>query len=321
MEPQIKAKASKKGKSKSKSSRLPLTLFLISIVTLFGIIYLFPTVTGALVQTSLVEYGSLKVIDPVNCYFIRQETVVNAKSSGSIQYYFEEGELIRKGTKILDVMPSVDTYIVSENRVVSYYIDNQESLFTPDNIKNLSREEIKKLDLTVHDTKRESAVAGEPLYKLIDNSAWYALFWVGPEHVVKYKQGNQVTLKLPLGDLQGTISAILEDGEQWKIILAFEKYYPDMAKLRTMDAEVVTSDFEGLMVANESITTKDGKPGVFVKDISGEFLFTPVSVITSDGEYSLVESSFFDEVVDGKTERISTVEAYDEILNHPKGDN
>ena len=57
---------------------------------------------------------------------------------------------------------------------------------------------------------------------------------------------------------------------------------------------------------------------MYVKDISGEFIFTPVSVITSDGEYSLVESSYYYEQDGDKNVRVKTVDVYDEILTNPE---
>lgn len=308
-------------RSPKKGKRIPVYIFLISLLILFGILYIFPTVTGALAKTTVIEYGSLQVVNQVTCYFVRDESVVNATSTGPIQYYFEEGELVRKGTKVLDLVPAVgNAYYVPDNLIVSYYIDGHENFFSPDNLPAITKEQVKDLELIVHDTHRESAISGEPLYKLVDNSTWYVFFWVGSEDVINYKKDGDVTLRLPLGNVKGTTYDIIEENGAWKVILAFTKYYEDMTKLRTIEAEVVTSDYEGLMVPNESITTKDGKPGVYVKDISREFVFTPVSVITSDGQYSLVESSFFDDNVNGATERISTVEVYDEILNHPKGE-
>lgn len=310
-----------KKRTKGKGKRIILYLFLISLLVLSTIIYVLPTVTGALVKTSVVEYGSLQVIDSVTCYFVRDEKVVTADASGSIQYYFEEGDLVRKGTKVLDLVPAGGKYVLSDNYLVSYYIDGHEDFFTPDNLSKISREEVETLDLEVHDTRREKAVSGEPLYKLVDNGVWYAVFWVDQENIVKYTKGSPVKMQFPLGNVEGKTFDIIDDHGLWKVVLRFTKYYEDMAKLRTTNAKVVTSDYEGLMVANENITTKEGKPGVYVKDISGEFIFTPVSVITSDGEYSLVECSFYNEEVSGTVERISTVEAYDEILKHPKGEN
>jgi putative membrane fusion protein len=301
-----------------KAKKILLYLFIIAVLVLSVIIYVYPMVTGALTQTTVVEYGNLQVTTNATCYFIRKETVVNATSSGSIQYYFEEGELVRKGTKVLDIVSAGGSYITTKNSVISYYIDGFEEIFSPENMASLQKDKVESLEIQVNDTRREYAVAGEPVYKEVDNGTWYVALWAEPENVIKYTEGGTVYLNLPLGQVKGTTYDIIDSGGSWLVLLKFTRYYEDLPKLRKLDAEIITSDYEGLIIANKSITTMDGKPGVYVKDINGEFVFTPVSVITSDGEYSLVESSFYYEKAGEESVKVKTVNAYDEILNHPE---
>lgn len=207
-----------------------------------------------------------------------------------------------------------ENYICPVNGVISYYMDGYESEFTPENIALLSREKVQNLSFDVQNTARETTLAEEPLYKVVDNKKWYAVFWVAPENIVKYQKGKKATLNLPLGQVDGTISDIIDDNDQWLVILEFNKYYEEFAQIRKVDAEVVTSDYSGLIIRNESITTKDGQPGVYVKDKSGEYIFKPVKIITSDGEWSLVEVSYY---YDKNGDRVETVNIYDEILKKP----
>jgi len=305
-------------RKKVKAKKILLSLFIIAVLVLSVIIYIYPMVTGVLAQTSIVEYGNLQVTARATCYFIRDENVVTAASSGNIQYYFEEGELVRKETKVLDIVPGGGSYVTNENKVISYYIDGYEDLFSPENMASLKKDAVESLDIQMNDTRRDYAVAGEPVYKEMDNSVWYVALWPKSEDVIKYKKGSPVYLNLLLGQVKGTTYDIIDSGDSWLVLLQFNRYYEDLPKLRKLDAEIITSDYEGLIIANRSITTKDGKPGVYVKDISGEFIFTPVSVIASDGEYSLVESSYYYEKTEDETVKVKTVDPYDEILNHPE---
>ncbi len=303
---------------KRKLKRPLLVLFFVLLAVLFTVIYILPTVTGALTQTSFVEYGSIETEDEITCYFVRNEHVYNAKNGGEIQYYFDEGTFLRRGSNILSVGSSSGNYKASENTVVSYYIDGLEDVFTPEKMTTLDREKIKDLEIKVQNAKRKEALKGEPLYKLIDNSLWYVVFWVDEDDIVKYQKDGTVYLKLPKGEIKGKTKEICENGDSWFVVLEFNRYYEDLPKLRMLETSVITSKYEGLVIANESITAENGKPGVYVKDINGDYVFTPVSVITSDGEYSLVESTSYYEEVDGENIKVSTVDAYDEILNHPE---
>lgn len=298
--------------------RILLILFLVTLLGLFAVLYGLPVLTGALARTSLVEYGTLRVTDEVTCYFIRSEKVVTASGSGTIQYYFEEGELVRKGSKVAEVLPDGGDYFTDDNYIISYYIDGQEEFFTPENIQTLRKERIQELEIVMADTRRETAVMGEALFKTVENGRWYGAFWVEQDDTVKYTKGTSVTLQLPKGDVKCRTLDIIDDQGQWLILLESDRYYEDLPKLRKENVTVVTSDYEGLLLANESIATEDGQPGVFVKDLGGDFVFRPVSVIASDGRFSLVEHAFFYRKIDGERKKIATVEAYDEILNDPE---
>jgi putative membrane fusion protein len=389
-----------------------LVLFCTTLVILFIIIYVFPNVTGALKKTEIIEYGSLQVTDQVTAYIVRNETVYFANKTGSINYYVQEGEMVRRGEKILDItsgsqkdkessyqkllerisrfnggesifnddikkiktqiaklqndrdtainagVPELaarleqqiqrlnqkeeyiqandskakeeivkqnksvngsgimpEDYISPSNGVISFYLDGYESEFTPENMALLSRAKVQNLNFDVQNLARETTLSREPLYKVVDNKKWYAVFWVAPENIVKYEKDHKATINLPLGQVDGTIYDIIDDKGQWLVILEFNKYYEEFAQIRKVDAEVITSDYNGLIIKNESITSKDGQPGVYVKDKSGEYVFKPVKIIISDGEWSLVEVSFF--YTDDGAAKVETVNIYDEILKKP----
>ena len=207
-----------------------------------------------------------------------------------------------------------DNYTCQANGIVSYYIDGYESEFTPENMALLSQIKIQNLDFDAQNLARRTTLAKEPLYKVVDNKKWYAVFWVAQENIVKYEKGNKATINLPLGSVDGSIYDILDDGGQWMVIMEFNRYYQEFAQIRKVDAEVITSDYSGLIIRNASITTKDGQPGVYVKDKSGEYVFKPVNIITSDGEWSLVEVSYF---YTKNGDKVDTVNIYDEILKKP----
>lgn len=223
-------------------------------------------------------------------------------------------EIIKQNKSIngAGIMP--EDYVSQSNGVISYYIDGYESEFSPESMALLSREKVRGLNIDVQNVTRETTLAKEPLYKVVDNQKWYAVFWVAPENIVKYEKGKKATINLPLGQVEGKISDIIDDEGQWLVIMEFNRYYEEFAQIRKVDAEVVTSDYSGLIIRNESITSKDGQPGVYARDKSGEYVFKPVKIITSDGEWSLVEVSYF--YTDDGT-KVDTVNIYDEIIKKP----
>ncbi len=224
-------------------------------------------------------------------------------------------EIVKQNKSVNGAGIVPENYISQSNGVISYFIDGYESEFTPENIALLSREKVQGLNIEVQNLVRETTLSKEPLYKVVDNKKWYAVFWVAPENIVKYEEGHKATINLPLGQVDGTIYDILDDNGQWLVVLEFNRYYEEFAKIRKIDAEVITSDYSGLIIENESITSKDGQTGVYVKDKSAEYVFKPVKIITSDGEWSLVEVSYY--YTDDGATKVETVNIYDEILKKP----
>lgn len=212
-----------------------------------------------------------------------------------------------------DIIP--EQYISQTNGVVSYYLDGYESEFSPENISLLSKDKVEKLKIEVDNLKRETTLSKEPLFKIVDNSQWFVIFWVRPENIVKYEKGKPAVINLPLGQVEGMIYDIIDDNGEYLVILEFNRYYEEFAKIRKIDIEVITSDYKGLKIYNESITTKEGQPGVYVIHKSGEYVFVPVKIITSDGVCSLVEVSYF--YTDDGATKVDTVNIYDEILKKP----
>ncbi|GHU50030.1 hypothetical protein FACS1894127_4620 [Clostridia bacterium] len=320
-----------------------LAMFLISVVSLYVFIFVVPDVTGAMKKTKVLEFGRLSLVDDVTGYFVRNETVYLANHSGEVAYYVGEGVKTRKGVRLLDVLPedvptttpggayadilermngsgvTQEVDAATRTGVVSYFIDGYEKVFSPDRLDFLtSGEAISVTGQVLNVTRHEGmfANAGEPLYKMVDDSEWYLVFWLSKDSgdIVGYTPGEKVTAKLPRGDIPGKVNRALDQGDAWLVVLEFGRYYENLAQLRKVEMTVVTDEYEGLILDNGSITAVDDRSGVYVKRKSGDFAFVPVKIKKSNGTSSAVwEGSFSDE--EGKS--VTTVKAYDEILLDP----
>jgi len=326
-------------KKNNRKSRLIL-LFFIAVFVLFVIIYVLPSVSDVFRRTYVAEYGGIQVSDKVTCYIVREETVYFSNRSGTIQYYLGEGTKVRKNTKVLDISAgsaeyeetkytkildriqgqgvTPEQYVSSNNGLVSYYLDGYEALFQPDTMNELRKKQLKGLEMGLENVTRTTTLANEPLFKIVNNNVWYAICWVDEKNIVKYKEGKTVTLQLPLDDVNGQILDIIDDDGSYMVILKFNRYYEDLPRIRKVEANVITEDYKGLIIPNRCITSEDGKPGVYIKGVGGDSIFRPVKAISSDGEYSLVENSYFYEESEKGSVRVKTIDVYDEILTSGK---
>ena len=365
-------------KKKKFPRRLIIPLYLLIIVLLIVIVYALPTVTGALKQTMVVEYGDLKISEKATCYIIKNETLYFANGEGRLKYVFDEGALVRGGSEVLYIEPSEvdndsdlgvfedharpftsgstllnaksgsldkvladlrqqynenedisfrteidryisrlndikksegeedssegelselgvlpDTYLISKPGIISYSMDGYECEMSPYTMKLLDREKAEKIDAEVSDLSRETTRYGEPLFKIIDNSEWYAVMWIDERDLGKYSENKSVSMKLPDGDATGRVYSISESDGEIMVIMRFNAYYDSLSSLRKIQTEVISSDCSGLMIRNSFITSKDGQPGVYVLGVAGDSEFVPIKVKGTDGEYSIVESGSY----------------------------
>lgn len=307
-------KKQKKSRKKINTKSLIFYLFGLSVISLFIIIYVLPNVTDVFKQTIIIEYSGIQVKDKETVYVVRDESAYYANSDGNLEYFVAEGDQIRKNTKVVTISPSGSTYNAERRGMVSFYVDGLEGYFRPDTLKTLNQEETKKQKVQISDASRKTTKSGEALFKIINGDVWYAIFWIDKEAIVKYQIKNKVQLVLPKGNIQGIVNDITQEGDTYLVTLKFDRYYKELPMLRKIDAEIITEDYKGLTIPNESITTLEGKTGVYVKDVSGEFVFKPIKVLTSDGANSLVECTYFYETTTEGPKKVETVDIYDEVL-------
>ena len=211
---------------------------------------------------------------------------------------------------------AVDEGFVSQRKgVISYHVDGYEDYFDYDDLDKLSRANTEALDIEPLDIKRKSCVAGEPIYKISNNSVWYILFWVDQEAISRYETGKKVTAVLNGESIPATVTEIREADSGWQVILETNRYYSGFAVDRVVDGTIINTDVSGLLVSNHCLTKKNGVIGVYVKNRTGDYEFTPVQVKISNGEQSVLAEGQF---LDSEGNLVETLEIYDEVLADPK---
>ena len=325
-----------------------IVIFVLALLILYVIIYLVPKVNGAMVPSYIAEYGQLKIYDETTAYFVRNEDVYLAASTGDTNYFFKEGSLIRKSGRIMEVTPNgktdetdqegnplppdatyngiltrlgdrgiwKDDYRIDEVGVVSYYGDGYEKELTPKNMMKRGESFYKQLSQKdVVSLRRKSVIRGEPVFKIVDRTEWFMVCFVDLDHKDRYEKGSNVKVEFEDGEIDARVHKVKEENGKLKIILRSAYYYEKFAETRTCQVTLVTYDESGVIVENSSIAEEKGKTGVYVKSKNDEFFFVPVKVYATDGEKSLIADDFYYDM-DNDGEMVITVEVYDEILKN-----
>lgn len=287
-----------------------LIIFILVVAALYIYLYLFPQITDSLKETYTVSYDKFENTEKLHCIIVRDEQVVYAEHSGAISRYSKETEKTRKNFTVADIYAGNAKYSMGcpSTGFVSYYIDGRENYFTPDKLASLDIEEYKDLELTPENKNANDVVIGEPVYKLITSNTWYILLIVPETQLEQYALNSKVSVIMPDETaVSATVTRFLGDGETRAVVCATKLFYPDFAKLRSLDLDVISKSVEGLRLPLSAVVTQDEKTGVMVLGVDDEYSFREIEIIADDGEFALVSQ--------GQNLRL-----YDEILRNAKSD-
>ena len=146
-------------------------------------------------------------------------------------------------------------YTAQEPGIVVYNTDGLENITTENFTKDI-------FDASAHAKNnlisREQAAAGEPAYKLITSEMWHLIVPVG-ESLAKdlgKESKFQVEFKKD-GTTAWGDSRILNQENEWYLILSFQNSVIRFAADRYLDVKLLLSDTNGLKIPNTALTEKD----------------------------------------------------------------
>lgn len=309
-----------KKKKMTKGTKRTILIYLLILVVFYIVIYVVPQVSDVFLDTYIAEYGTLEVKEETTCLFVRDEKVFTAGYSGKVKKLAEEGELIKKGASVVEVGSHGIT--AERKGIVSYYSDGLEATYTIGSLDTLTVDVLNKIedgeDTQVRELSNGSIESGNPVFKISDNQKWYLVFWLKEESAEKYVTGNNVTVDFLDGDeeeegtrIRAHVESVTKQEDLTRVILSCNLYYEDFAKYRVKECSIISSSSTGILLQTSSIVEEGGQKGVYVVDKIGNYNFTPVRILGSDGETTVVEKNYF---YDADGYPVYTVESYNEIL-------
>lgn len=326
----------------SKKTKRILGIYLAAVAILYIVVFQVPKVTDKFETTQVLENGTLEVSCEAKGYVVKDEAVCTADSTGTIEYKFNGGTVVKKGTDIAaietvkekkggekeparkyrDYLTRLKNFrLLSEgcsspiSGVVSYSIDGYEKYFSIDNLDKLRKEEAEDISSGRLELDRKAVVKGEPIFKISGDDSWYIVCWLDKEDAGKYDPDRKVRIELPAGTVDARVHSVEREGEYYRVVFFLNVYYEDFCAAREVKMTVVGSNTTGLLVSNECLIKKKGVLGVYVKTKDGDTYFRPVKVKITDGEQSVLYESVF---VNDEYEQVETVSAYQEVLRDPQ---
>ena len=179
--------------------RIGVLIYLLLCLALYVCIYIVPKVSDIFVETYVAEYGSLQIGEESEALFVRNERLYTADGGGATDRVISGGSLMRKGSRIVTV--GGQGYYSGENGIVSYFYDGLESVLTPETMATADSSFLQKVkqkpqegepDYSLRKCVSGTAAAGDPIFKIVDNSQWYIICWLEKDKAEDYQENNTV---------------------------------------------------------------------------------------------------------------------------------
>ena len=308
-----------------KRDKILIIIFFALLVILYVLIYVVPKVSNVLVGNYVAEYSRLDVGIEKRCLIVRDETVFYSQDSGDVKHSRNQGDRLRIGTKVLSVGGS--NYTTQAGGILSYFYDGLEDTINSKDISSITESIFETLDskdsengqqrkYEVRTCSEGSTKKDEPLYKLVTGNVWYIVSWLSNEEAVDYAEGNDVLVMFPDGkEILGTVYAIQQQQDKLKLIISCDKYYEYFDKYRDVSCKITAYTENGIIIENSSITEIDGQKGVYVINKQGKHVFTPIYILYTHGDVSLIVSNLY---TDKDGYPVRTVRNYERVLKDYK---
>ena len=291
-----------------KKSRLPIIAALIFLVVLAGLyvyIYVLPGMDETKVKGDVVRYAKVQDQAQAKCIVARNETVYSSTISGSVSYYSGEGVKTRGGAKVADIYGAggQQSFYTSQTGMISYYLDGYESVFDPSTLGSLNADEVAEMEDIIPKADKPADVdADVPIFKFIGSDTWYLVIIVPDQSKGKYSPTQKITVEMSDGTLLPAVINRVVNGQDHQLAIAsISRYYEKFCQIRTIEASIITSETEGLLVPTSAITTNGENIGVYVLGLDGEYSFKTIEILMERDQDTLI--------ADG-----GQVKLYDEVL-------
>jgi len=225
-----------------------------------------------------VQPGVIQIKVPAKGILVRDETVINAPRNGVLRVIAHEGERVRVGAVLAQVVvPSLESktgetvfdIVTPRAGVVSFHVDGLENVYSPNNLMELDLNKIDTIKTVIRNITPGSQVEeGKPICKIVNNLAPINVLAVTEEALdfPNKSQRSKVEISLINNDKQVYQAVLMEKafrGKPNQILLSLEDFNDYLMSARQQDFNLTTVRYEGYIVPAGAIVRKEGKDGIF----------------------------------------------------------
>ncbi len=235
-------------------------------------------------NTKLFDADIKKIVNDIESRLIQLAQKTRFNSIHSILPLQEEiNSLVKKKSLILGESGSTDVYIKSleedlkklrqkvnlnkqdiiskDTGIISFFVDGYEELLSIDTIDKLTSSIINKIGYVPCTYGGENLIrSGEPFAKVIKGIEYYLVAVLNERDAIEFKTGDTYTVRI--NDIQKETNAVVafsysvEKGDHI-IVFRVNRYMSDTINMRKMNADLLLSKYEGLIVLKRSLIQPD----------------------------------------------------------------
>lgn len=303
---------------------------LFSLLAISIVIYIIQDINNS-VDTMVVDNGSIEDTIEASGILYKEEYLYSANIDGVIKKYCEEGTKVKSGQLILDITKKNTNEKVSiyskQSGIITYKIDNLEDIYKIQDVLNISPSNtVKNNEVFTDNSKREFVEKNEKLFKIVKNFEYYIVITLDNEQTKLFSENKYVKTRVIVDnkahEVWGYIKKINYGSDESAFIIYYDDYFHKVYDKRYLSIELITSTHEGLKIKTNTLTKKNGMTGVYVKDSSNVIRFFPVSILSNNGDETVVSIGYNRGEnlrntiqIDGKA--FETIKIFDKIVLKP----
>ncbi|WP_418790539.1 HlyD family efflux transporter periplasmic adaptor subunit [Phosphitispora sp. TUW77] len=235
-------------------------------------------VVTRLARVETISRGVVQSTVPVQGILVRDEILVTAPQTGLLKVIAPEGERVRVGQVIAQVVAvSLDSHTGEKSfnitspraGIVSYHLDGLEEVYSWKNINELDLEKVQTIPAEVNHVLPGSQVEeGKPVFKIVNNLE--PVFIIADTSVKlksKDMEKGSIVLLLFGSDENNVSRAVLSEkifgASPDRMLLSLSNYTNSLLTPRTIEFQVITERYDGFYIPVGAIVRKEGKDGIF----------------------------------------------------------
>lgn len=255
----------------------------------------------------------------ITTYLTKKSKIIgeDSKSGSIIKQLYEERSMYEA-----KLAQTTEYVTAPKSGIVSYRIDNLESILTPTDFSRINEDLLESLNIKTGQIIATNNQAG----KVINNFECYIATIMNTENAIKSNVGDKVKIRLSNKDeINATIEykAKEEDSNNVIIILKITSDVEDLISYRKISFDIIWWSSTGLKVPNSAIIYDDDDFAYIIRNRSGYLDKILIKKVRETRNYTLVQNYETDELktLGFSTEEIKNmknVSLYDEIISTPK---